>query len=113
MRDNKTKQWKMDGVWVPYGLGARRQVPVGCKGKSSENPDGKEGHRVGEWGRGWMGEGRCILGVGEEPVEAGTERKGQGVLGGCVGARILRTLKARQRNQCWERAGEDHGSPCS
>ena len=30
MRDNKTKQWKMDGVWVPYGLGARRQVPVGC-----------------------------------------------------------------------------------
>lgn len=60
-----------------------------------------------------MGEGRCILGVGEEPVEAGTERKGQGVLGGCAGARILRTLKARQRNQFWERAGEDHGSPCS
>ena len=63
MRDNKMRQWKMDDVWVPYGLGARQQVPVGCKGKSSRNPDGKEGHRAGEWGRGWMGDGRCILGA--------------------------------------------------
>lgn len=52
MGDNKTRQWKMDDVWVAYGLGVRRQVPVGCKGKSSENPDGKEGHRVGDWGTG-------------------------------------------------------------
>lgn len=48
-KDNETRQWKMDGVWALYGLGAGGQVPAGCKGKSSENPDVKDGHRVGEW----------------------------------------------------------------
>lgn len=57
MRDNRTRQWKMDDVWVLDGLGARRQVPVGCKGKSSGNPDGKEGHRAGEWGGAGWGRG--------------------------------------------------------
>lgn len=32
---------------------------------------------------------------------------------GVLGPEFLRTLKARQRNQCWEGAGEDHVLPCS
>lgn len=78
-------------AWVQDG-----KVPVGCKGKSSGNPDGKEGHRAGEWGRGWMGDG---------PLEAGTERKGQGVLGGCVGARIFADLESQAEESVLGRSG--------
>lgn len=44
-----------------------------------------------------------MLTSGEEPLKSRTERKHLGVLGGYVRARILRTLKAMQRNQRRER----------
>lgn len=53
-----------------------------------------------------------MLTSGEEPLKSRTERKHLGVLGGCVRARILRTLKARQRNQCRERQSGDCRQSC-
>lgn len=52
-----------------------------------------------------MGEGRCVLGAGEEPMEAGTERKGWGVLGGCVGARIFADLESQAEESVLGRSG--------
>ena len=43
--------------------------------------------------------------MGDGPLEAGTERKGQGVLRGCVGARIFADLESQAEESVLGRSG--------